>query len=499
MPTAEVLRIYSDLKKNQDPNILSNPMGKYISSPTRERRPYSASVEDAFFGDSGKGAVVAKFNEILTTQGRLYSLRYNGGANAGHEADINGKKIVTHQIPMAVVKEGATAFMLRGMVIHPEDALTEIDFIKKSLGVDRLPGNLIIDQNTPLALDTHRAYESVLNEATTEGRGSTGRGIAPAYMDFYGRLSKTVRDLTREDWEKGIREHYTLYQKMVGGFSRSLEDIEVYNMAEEKKRRIGTEEEFIDRLREARTGIKGYVASNVFEILTDAWTNNVKVPFTIEAAQGAGIDPYHGVYPDISAGRPMSRNINDATYNTILPEEIAFRSAAIKTTYMSSVGTRRLPVNKTEEHQRFEERIQNEFDETGRSTGRLRDIYPISIPIAQYLKRASGYEYLVATHLDAARSGEEFEVVVGYKDKATGKERPYSPYQEDLDTLEPVAVKFMGWDGEAVKHINFPKDLQYEARLYIAFLSKTIAPVGMATTGPELGSHISWYNFSPSH
>src|SRR3990170_6946116 len=234
---------------------------------------------------------------MLTKQGRLFSLRFNGGANAGHETNIYGKKIVTHQIPMAVVKEGATAFMLRGMVVHPEDALIEIDYIKKSLGVDRLPGNLIIDRNTPLALDTHRAYETVLNEATSEGRGSTGRGIAPAYMDFYGRISKKVRDLTREDWEKGIRKHYQLYQKMVGGFGRELQDIEVYAMAEEEKRRVGTEEEFIDRLREARTGIKRYVASNVFELLNDAWGNNLKAPFTIEGAQGPGTDPYHGVYP----------------------------------------------------------------------------------------------------------------------------------------------------------------------------------------------------------
>jgi adenylosuccinate synthase len=499
MQTAEVLRIYKDLERNQDPHLLSAPLGKYISSPSGSKRPYSASVEDAFFGDSGKGSVVAKLNERLAKNGKVFSLRPNGGANAGHEADINGKKIVTHQMPMAVVKEGATAFFSRGEVLHPEDGLIEIDHINDTLGTSELPGNLIIDHNALLALDTHRAYEAALNEATTEGRGSTGRGIAPSYMDFYGRIAKRVKDLTREDWEEGIRGHYRLYQKMVRGFGMEIEDIEVYTMASEKKRRVGSEEEFIDRLREARTGIKKYVASNVYDLLTDAWINNSDIPFTIEHAQGAGIDVFHGVYPDVTAGRTMSRNINDATYNIILPEQIGLRAAVMKATYMSSVGIRKLPKKDSEEYREYQHRIQEEFDEKGRSTGRLRDIYPVSVPIAQYLRRAAGYEYLVATHLDASKEGEEFEVVIGYQDKVTGKERPYSPYQEDLDTLEPVTVRFKGWDGEAVKQIRSPKDLPYETRLYLAFLSKTIAPVAFGTTGPQLSRYISWFNFAPSH
>src|SRR3989344_8493255 len=164
MRTAEILSIYHDLQNNQNPNILSNPLNLDIHSMNHDKRPNSASVEDAFFGDSGKGAVVAKLNERLAKKGKVFSLRANGGANAGHEADINGKKIVTHQIPMGVVKEGATAFISRGMVLHPEDVLIEIDHINKSLDTPELPGNLIIDYNTPLALDTHRAYESVLNQ-----------------------------------------------------------------------------------------------------------------------------------------------------------------------------------------------------------------------------------------------------------------------------------------------------------------------------------------------
>jgi adenylosuccinate synthase len=492
MRTAEVLSIYYKLTDGQHTDILSVPFKrKSTTSENSGIRPNSYSVEDAFFGDSGKGAVVAKLNEMFARNGRLYSMRYNGGSNAGHEADINGKKIVTHQIPMAVVKEGATAFIPRGMRLHPEDALTEIDEIQKALGASKLPGNLIIDHNTPLALDTHRAFETLLNETTSGGRGSTGRGIAPAHIDIFLRTAMTLRNLMREDWEKELREHYRLYQKITIGFG-DLKDIEVYTMGQKEKRMVGPENEFIDRLRETRIGLKGYVASNVFDLLTEAWKNDQDTLFTIEGAQGAGLDPFHGVYPDVSAGRPMSRNLNDPTYNVILPEEIEWRTAAMKTTYMSSVGKRRLPIKRTDAYNEYEKRVQEEFDERGKSTGRLRDIYPVSIPIAQYLRRGAGYEYLVATHLDASKKGEKFEVVVGYEDKVTGKETPYSPYQEDLDNLTPVTVEFDGWDGEAIKKIRDPKDLPPETRVYLGFLGRTIAPVAFGTTGPELGSYISW-------
>ena len=63
MRTAEVLSIYHDLKNSKNPNILSKPLNLDILSMNHEKRPNSASVEDAFFGDSGKGSVVAKLNE----------------------------------------------------------------------------------------------------------------------------------------------------------------------------------------------------------------------------------------------------------------------------------------------------------------------------------------------------------------------------------------------------------------------------------------------------
>ena len=156
---------------------------------------------------------------------------------------------------------------------------------------------------------------------------------------------------------------------------------------------------------------------------------------------------------------------------------------------MSSVGTRRLPaVNDTA----TEEWIQQAFDEKGRSTGRLRDIYPISIPIAQYLKRAAGYRFSIATHLDASRCDTSINVITHYIDKAAGMEQPYLPYQDHLDQLSARTSSFEGWDGEAVKSARKFENLPASARQYINFLSQTIAPLVMVTTGPDLEDYIKW-------
>lgn len=489
MKKSDILKIYRDLKHKKT-NLLEQPLkNNPFKKKTGTIRPKSVCVEDAFFGDSGKGSVIVKFNEYLAKQKKMYCVRFNGGANAGHETLFNGKKIVTHQLPIGIIKEQATVLMLRGMVIHPEDLVIEVERVKKEFG-GSLPGTFFIDERTPLALDTHRALEYMLNTYMEGGKGSTGRGIATAYASIYQRFPVTIKDLMSKDWKEILKKHFELYKILIHGSEYEIEDIQVPTLAGEKgsRRKVGTEKIFIDRLSEARVALVKHITSEMYDMLQKAW-NDVKTPLTIEGAQGVGLDPYHGVYPDVTSSRPASRNINDATYNIILPEEIALRTAVMKTTYVSSVGQRRLPAIKDEKKEQW---IQTAFDEKGRSTGRLRDIYSVTIPIAQYLKKASGYEYLSATHLDASKENQPIQVVIAYTDKKTGKETRYFPYQDALDNLEPHVVEFDGWDGEEVKKAKKPKDLPYNARVYLAFLSQTIAPVILGTTGSDIDDSIFW-------
>jgi len=484
-------QIYEIYNEVQNGDYLIPPNGESIKKPKTGFRPNCVCIEDAFFGDSGKGSVVAKFNEILNENKNLVTLRFNGGANAGHETLMDGKIVVTHQLPMGVTCAGAKAIITRGMLIHPEDLLSEIDSIKEQFN-GTLPGKLIIDERVTLSLDTHRAWESVLNSFTTGGKGSTGRGIATGYSSHYLRIPVTLKDLLSDDWEEKFRKHFKLYSSIISGFGHdyNIADIDVttFNKNLGQKRKVGTEDTFIERLSEIREKISGYSSSEVYDILQDCW-NNQSIPITIEGAQGAGLDPYHGVYPDVTSSRPMSRNLNDATYNVIVPEDIFFRIAVLKTTYLSSVGIRKLPTIKDEGNEKW---IQEKFDEKGRSTGRLRDIYNISLPIAQYLRRAAGYTHLAATHLDASKLDNKIKIVTHYTNKITGEEKPYFPYQDYLDNLEAHQIEFESWDGDQVKNCHSFEELPIQTKMYLSFLSKTIAPISMVTTGPDINEYIKW-------
>lgn len=489
---SEVLEIYKSLQNIStfSPQLLAK---NFPPNANSEVRPNSVCVEDALCGDSGKGSVVAKYNKILSARGLVFSLRYNGGGNAGHETYVNGQAIVTHQLPTAVIQEGATALITRGMVVHPEDLITEINQVKAYFNGD-LPGNLLIDERTLLALDTHRALETTFNIHTTGGRGSTGRGIATAYASLYERHPVTMRDLLSPDWTDKLSTHYHLYQEQIAGLGQQVAEMSVATLDTQNggKRLMGTETEFISRLANCRDELKPFTRSDTYDLLQKAW-NDPHIPFTIEGAQGPGLDPYHGVYPDITASRPMSRNINDATYNVVLPEEIQLRLAVMKTTYMSSVGTRRLPTQSDPARERW---IQQEFDERGRSTGRLRDICLVSVPFIRYLRRAAGYHFLVATHLDASRPDETIKVISHYTDKTTGEEKPYLPYQDELDKLTAHCIEFKGWDGGSLRRVRGLSDLPEETIRYLYFLQQTVAPIVMATTGPGLDEYIPFLQIS---
>ncbi len=489
MRSDEVLRIYKKVHKTANSSIFSK---RFKNDPLKNKKQV-ASISDAAYGDSGKGAVAAKINRLFVEKNaarireKLISIGPNGGMNAGHESKIDGKTVTSHVTPLALAQEGATAIISRGKLIHPKDLLEEIEGVKQQLGVSNLPGNLLIDERAVLSLDTHRAFEGALNSFTSGGRGSTGRGIATGYASIYLRHALTIKDLLDAKWKDTFREHYKLYAHLMHGFGdvyQQLNTIQVPSLHGTTK--VGSQNEFINRLAETREQIKGYVEKDMFKRLEKGW--NSQTPITIEYAQAPGLDPFHGVYPDVTASRPLTRYIADSTYGIIQPEEITFKAGITKTVYMSSVGTRRLP---TLMQQREAEQIRKDQHEFGKSTGRPRGIYEISIPILRYYRRVDGYEWLVATHLDAPSEGKEIQVVTHYTDKS-GNEMPYSPYQDYFDDLIPHVVSFEGWDGSGLQGISEPADLPLNARKYLAFLSETIAPVAMATTGPDIGQHISW-------
>lgn len=442
----------------------------------------SISVVGGAFGDEGKGKVVDKICHTLINRfDKVIVYRWNGGSNAGHTVELQNKKIVLHQIPSGSLVEGAVCILGKGMVIHPGDFIEELSLIstdKKTLS------DILIDEMTPLSLDTHRAYESALKKREEGGSGSTGRGISPAYADVIYRHPLRARDLIGRDWKEKFEKHYLLYKDLIKGLGDNIAKTKV-NTLSGIQIEIGTKRKFIKNISMQREQIVNYI-KNVYGFVKENW--NAKTPFVFEGAQGVGLDYRWGVYPDITASDPTPSGIFYSTEGIVDPNTIEVRANVYKATYTSSVGKRILPSKMDE---KLAARIREDANEYGATTKRPRDIYHIDLPALSYFAKVSMATHMVLTHMDISYPEIPIKVCTKYVDKE-GFEVSYRPDQKYLDTVSPTYEEFTSWNGEKIKDSNDFTKLPLAAKKYVNFLSESLelTPL-MLTTGPKRESVIS--------
>ncbi|MDX2141416.1 MAG: adenylosuccinate synthetase [Chloroflexota bacterium] len=450
-------------------------------------RPDSIAIAGGAFGDEGKGRIVDELcARFSTDQRRMIIYRWNGGANAGHTIIVGGQRVALHQLPSGALHAGATIILGKGMVVHPGDLLAEIDSLRPLLS-GRPPLDLHIDAQAVLSLDTHRAFEAALWDWASGGKGSTGRGISPAYADVLLRHPVRAGDLIANNWQERLGKHYDLYEALIKGLGDSLDSLRVPTLGTGKVT-VGARSAFLSRLQEQSAALRRYIRTDMHPTVRTAWAET-QAAFVFEGAQAAGLDPRWGVYPDITASDPTFSGISASTEGIVLADEIAVRAAAIKATYTSSVGQRRLPTHMDEP---LATRIREDAHEYGATTRRPRDIAYIDLPCLRFYADVSGANALVLTHLDIAYPDVQIRVCTHYTD-ARGELAPYRPDQDYLNTITPHYRELPSWDGAALQGAQRLEDLPTTAVQYVAFLTQALGcPPLMATTGPEREAVISW-------
>ena len=143
---------------------------------------YADVIVDLQAGDTGKGKVahaLAKEYDLI--------LRYNGGANAGHTVYHDGKKVVTHLVPIGVLF-GIPSVIGLGCVVNIKKLEEEIKELNNAgFNTD---GLIFVDERAHLVLDKH------IEEDSSESKiGTTRQGIGPAYRDKYNRTGMRMKDM----------------------------------------------------------------------------------------------------------------------------------------------------------------------------------------------------------------------------------------------------------------------------------------------------------------
>jgi len=457
-----------------------NNLKKSLSKPNR--RPNSVAIIGALFGDEGKGRITdelanyflndLKFKEIV-----LY--RDNGGANAGHTISYNGKTISLHQIGSGILHKGCYVVLGKGMVLHPNDLLDEIDEIKRVFNFKQLPSNLIIDENAVLSLDTHRALEAVIGLSSKQSLGSmasTGRGISPAYADVIYRFPLTMKDLMIDNWKEKFSEHYERYNRLITGFGVDMKDITI-NRFDGKVQKVGSKDEFLTDLEQTRELLRPYV-SDIHDFIKYHWSNTT--PFIFEKAQAVGLDSRWGVYPDVTASNCCLDGITYSTEGIIDYNDISARLGVIKSTYMSSVGKRILPSKMDE---KLAERIRTDGNEYGATTKRPREIYNMDLVMLKYFCNVCNIEEIVFTHMDIIYE-EPVKLCVNYK--IDNNDADYRPNQEYLNTVVPEYKEFKPWKADNFQSINDYNQIEDNAKEYMQYIcTQTNTQPAMLTYGPQ--------------
>ena len=241
----------------------------------------------------------------------------------------------------------------------------------------------------------------------------------------------------------------------------------------------------MQRLELCREELATYVSDEVFEFIDKEW--NSKTPFVFEGAQAIGLHPKHGVYPDVTSSETRSRGIQDSTEGIINFNHIGAKIGVLKGPYMSSVGSRIMPGEFSND---TEVKLRIGFGEFGATTGRPRGILPPDMPALQYWRNVSDYDYLAVTHMDT--SLEAIPIVSAYMNNKN-EEVTYRPYQWHLDFVKPVIVELPGWDGDQANKAKTPEELPENALRFLAFLSETLnIDILYATTGPQIEDYVSW-------
>lgn len=405
------------------------------------------------WGDEGKGKIV----DILSESHDVVA-RYQGGANAGHTIQINGRKFVLHLIPSGILRDDVICVIGNGVVIDPAALLEEIELLRQNnISVE---GRLFISQNAHLIMPWHKIIDS-LNEKGKSKIGTTGKGIGPCYIDKYARKGIRIIDLLDPvKLERKIRENLEEKNNLLADYYKS-ERLDV--------------EKIVETYLAFDRAIDPYI-KDVPAYLNKAIADGKSV--LLEGAQGALLDVDHGTYPYVTSSHPTSGGA--CTGTGIPPTKINEVTAIIKA-YTTRVGEGPFPTELLDE---TGEKLRAKGFEFGATTGRPRRCGWFDAFLVKYSSMVNGTTSVALTKMDVLDSFPEIKVATGYIHK--GKLLSNFPVDCDiLNECEPVYETVEGWNCDTSGCTSW-NDLPDKAKKYIDFISeKAGMKVAIVSVGPN--------------
>ncbi len=414
----------------------------------------SIAVVGSQWGDEGKG----KITDFLGTTADL-SVRANGGNNAGHTIDFDGKEFKMRLIPSGIFAAKLGAVIGNGVVINPKVLLGELNNLEKS-GIDT--SNLKISNRAHVIMPYHVMQDTYEEEAKGNLKvGTTKNGIGPTYMDKASRIGIRVCDLIdpeifAEKLRFNLKSKNALFTRVYG--KPAMDFDEIYNKYVEYGKRIAK-----------------YVCDTSLYV-NDALDRDEKVLF--EGAQGIMLDIDQGTYPFVSSSNSVSGGI--ASGSGIGANQIKTVLGICKA-YTTRVGAGPFP---TELHDETGDKIRDIAHEYGTVTGRPRRVGWFDSVALRHAKRVAGINALSLNLLDVFSGFDKIKICVAYD--LNGKQIDYYPASlKEVEACQPVYEELPAWE-EDITGAKSWEDLPEKAQAFVKRISEiTGIPVVTISVGPD--------------
>lgn len=405
------------------------------------------------WGDEGKGKVV----DVLTPRYDIVA-RFQGGPNAGHTLEFEGKKFVLRSIPSGIFQHGQLNLIGNGVVLDPVLFQEEAQTLEAS-GVD-LKKVLKIAKKVHLILPTHRLLDAA-SERNKGGAkiGTTGKGIGPAYTDKVSRNGLRVGDTLRPDF----RERYAT------ATARHLQQLKM--MGVDNPDIASLEERWL----QAIDYLKQFDIVDGEYFIDKSLVDGKKV--LCEGAQGTLLDVDYGSYPFVTSSNTVTAGA--CTGLGVAPNKIGDVYGIFKA-YCTRVGSGPFP---TELHDEVGRTIRDLGHEYGAVTGRERRCGWIDLVALRYAIMINGVTKLIMMKSDVLDGFDTIKACTAYK--VDGKETRDFPYSIDEGNIEPVYRSLPGWK-TPMSGMKSESEFPAEFNDYIKFLESELnIPIAIVSIGPD--------------
>ncbi|RLD32539.1 MAG: adenylosuccinate synthase [Bacteroidetes bacterium] len=412
------------------------------------------------WGDEGKGKIV----DVLTPKYDIIA-RFQGGPNAGHTIEFDGKKFVLHTIPSGIFNEKTINVIGNGVIIDPFVLKKELAQLNK--GGIQVHENLVISRKAHIILPTHRLLDAVSEQAKGKNKiGSTLKGISPAYTDKISRNGMRIGDLESSEFEKRYQLARERHMRMIDQFGIDYSEMTFDGLTfpEYEKNWL----ESLDILRLLKKVNSEYYLNN-------ALRNGKKI--LAEGAQGTLLDIDFGSYPFVTSSNTITAGVCSGL--GVAPANVGSVFGIFKA-YCTRVGSGPFPTELMDNDGESLRKVGNEF---GSTTGRPRRCGWLDLPALKYAVMLNGVTELMMMKADVLNGFSAVKVAVKYKyNDLLTEEIPFESVSLDI---EPVYETLKGWNRE-LEIVEHYTDLPVELTDYVSFIEKNVGvPVKIVSLGPD--------------